>query len=147
MSKNRPSGQKGNPARTPAVSNPRQVTEQLLTWEGPVPPPAVIEAYERLVPGSAQIMWSNFDDQSQHRRELEKAVVLGSEKRADKGQFIAAFLLIVAIAAGVVVAVTANAAAGAAIVIGALGSGTAVYIAGGRTPEAQPETTEDDKTA
>lgn len=125
MTKNRP--------RSPAnLPNPRQVVEQTLSWEGPVPPPQVIEAYERLVPGSAQIMWNNFDEQSQHRRELEKKVVVASEDRANRGQIIAAGLIVLAIVAGVVIALAVNAYVGGGVVLGSIVSGAAIYIAGGK---------------
>lgn len=128
-----------NRGRSPAnMPNPQIIREQTVNWEGPIPPPQAIEAYERLVPGSAQIMWNNFDEQSQHRRELEKKVVVASEDRANRGQYIAAVLIVLAIVAGVVIALAANAYVGGAVVLGSIVSGAAIYIAGGKAQMQDP---------
>jgi uncharacterized membrane protein len=39
---------------------------------GPLPHPSTLEGYERIVPGSAKMIFDNFDAQSSHRREMEK---------------------------------------------------------------------------
>lgn len=77
-------------------------------------------------------MWSNFDEQSQHRRELEKAVVTNSESRANRGQFIAMILILAAMFCGLIIALEVNAYAGGGVIGASIVSGAAIYIAGGR---------------
>ena len=49
--------------------------ETSLSWSGPLPPPKVLEAYDRLVPGAAERIMKMAEQQSEHRRGLEKTVV------------------------------------------------------------------------
>ena len=51
--------------------------------ESPFPPPSELEKYEKLCPGVAKQFFDNFVNQTNHRMELEKAVVYGENKRAD----------------------------------------------------------------
>lgn len=39
---------------------------------GPLPHHSTLEAYEKIVPGSAKMIFDNFAEQGQHRREMEK---------------------------------------------------------------------------
>jgi len=108
-----------------------------IVHQGPLPPAETLEGYNRVVPGSAKLTFDQFVAQSQHRRAMEKAIVEGSERRADLGQWLGfAFLLICALA-GVYVVLTGEAVAGAAITTGALASGAVVYVVGGRPPTEQ----------
>jgi len=40
-------------------------------WEGPLPPPAAIRAFEEAAPGSAQLILSEFVKEAEHRRSQE----------------------------------------------------------------------------
>jgi len=110
-----------------------------MRWEGPLPPPATIEHYDRIRPGAAELIFRHFDEQGTHRRQLEQRVVGGSEDRARRGQVIAAGLLLLGIVAGTLIALTASAAAGAVVIGAALGSGALAYAIGGRPPSARAE--------
>ncbi len=48
---------------------------RMETFKGPIPPPAVLEAYESLVPGAAQRILKMAENQASHRQEIEKIVV------------------------------------------------------------------------
>lgn len=39
---------------------------------GPLPHPSTLERYNQIVPGSAKMIFDNFEEQGRHRRELEK---------------------------------------------------------------------------
>jgi len=41
-------------------------------WTGPLPPPAALEAFERIVPGGAERIFAQFEAEAKHRRELEQ---------------------------------------------------------------------------
>lgn len=41
-------------------------------WAGPLPPPAVLKSYEDILHGSTERILTNFENESQHRRQLEK---------------------------------------------------------------------------
>lgn len=61
----------------------RQHTE--VSFSGPLPPPGVLEGYERVLPGSAERIFTMAEKQLEHRLHLEKVVVEGGSKRADMG--------------------------------------------------------------
>jgi len=54
--------------------------------KGPFPPPEEMQKYEILYPGATKLLFDNFVSQTNHRIELEKTVIQGDNKRADKAQ-------------------------------------------------------------
>lgn len=52
---------------------------------GPLPPPDFLARYDEIVPGSAELIIRQFVAQGEHRRELEKLVVQGDNRRANLG--------------------------------------------------------------
>jgi len=54
--------------------------------KGPLPPPAEMEKYETLYPGSTKLLFDNLVCQTNHRMELEKLVIQGDSRRADRAQ-------------------------------------------------------------
>lgn len=57
------------------------VTEQKMTFqlsEGPLPPPDILEAYDRVVPNGADRIMALAERQSQHRQDMEAKVIDGN---------------------------------------------------------------------
>lgn len=73
----------------------REVIHQTATFEGPMPPPAILEGYEKLVPGAAERILSMAESDAKHQRELEFAALRATENEIKRGQN---FALIVALA-------------------------------------------------
>ncbi len=44
-----------------------------LSWRGPLPPPEVLDAYERISPGAPKVILEMAVNQQQHRLRLESA--------------------------------------------------------------------------
>ena len=44
-----------------------------LEFDGPLPPPAMIEGYDAVYPGAAKLLFEHFAKEQLHRHELEKA--------------------------------------------------------------------------
>lgn len=109
------------------------------SYVGPLPEPSDLRAYDMVVPGSAQTIVDAFADQTRHRRDLEKAVVTGSEGRSGRGQWMAFTALMTGTVGGCVVAATGEPAAGAGIVGAAFASSAITYALGGRPPKNQPD--------
>ncbi|GAB3845818.1 DUF2335 domain-containing protein [Nesterenkonia populi] len=63
-------------------------------YSGPYPPPDYLEQYGRIVPNAPELIFEQFARQGDHRREIEKRLVDGSESRAARGQWLV-FILIV----------------------------------------------------
>jgi uncharacterized membrane protein len=54
------------PGRTGALVSAR------VSFEGPLPPPNLLEAYEKVCPGAAQKILESMQVEGEHRRDLEK---------------------------------------------------------------------------
>ncbi len=52
---------------------------------GPLPQPEILEKYESIVPGSAKLLFDEFQLQGAHRRRMERFVVLSDVIRAQTG--------------------------------------------------------------
>lgn len=88
---------------------------RMTAYKGPIPPPEVLEGYERIVPGSAKRIIDNALKQSEHRRALEQIVIKGDNRRADWGLYIGAAIASMMILCG-----------SGLVALGFPGSGTAV---------------------
>jgi len=65
-------------------------------FEGPIPPPATLEAYERLVPGAAERILGMAERQATHRQSLEKIVVQAGSRDSLCGIIVASIIAICA---------------------------------------------------
>ena len=54
-------------------------------FSGPLPPPDLLRQYDEIVPGFAQTIVGQFVEQGNHRRAMEKAVILSDVARANWG--------------------------------------------------------------
>ncbi len=46
-----------------------------VEYRGPLPPPGMLEQYNRLIPNGAERIMKQFEEQSSHRRDLERRVI------------------------------------------------------------------------
>ena len=65
---------------------PINIRAQRLQYQGPIPPPAMLDEYEKICPGSAQKIVEQFQKQSDHRIYLEKKVIDSDIKKSFRGQ-------------------------------------------------------------
>jgi len=65
-------------------------------YRGPLPPPEMLRAYDEIVPGAAERILTQFERQSEHRREIERKIVSNIARR-DMGSMVLAGLLVVAV--------------------------------------------------
>lgn len=64
--------------------------EQL--FQGPIPPPAVLDGYEKTCPGAADRIITMAENQSAHRQELEREIVSAQVNNEKVGMHYAFFL-------------------------------------------------------
>jgi len=83
---------------TPDERGPRLVGR--VTFEGPMPPPALVREYEDILPGAAQFFFNTLDRQSRHRQELEAKVVDANIAYERTGLWLAFFLAVLMICCG-----------------------------------------------
>ena len=85
------------PEQNPANLRGRISTSMSMeTFQGPLPPPAVLEAYEKLVPGAAERMLKMAENQAIHRQGIEKIVVRAGARDSLWGIIVAAVIAICA---------------------------------------------------
>lgn len=97
---------------------------------GPLPPPAEMEKYEVLYPGATKLLLDNFVKQTDHRIELENAVIKGDNKRANRGQIISALLAFLCISFGGVLTYLGKDAVGLSLIFGSIASLLAAFYGG-----------------
>lgn len=65
-----------NPPSSARVNNQLSVSHQ--SFSGPIPPPALLEGYEAILPGAAERILVLAESEAVHRRELEKREILAN---------------------------------------------------------------------
>ena len=61
--------------QTPAPHGSRTSTLEIQQFAGPLPPPQVLQEYNRVIPGAAERLLVMAEEPAKHRRELERRVV------------------------------------------------------------------------
>lgn len=78
---------------------------QLSAYSGPIPPPEMLQHYDEIIPGLAETIIANWNAESDHRRAMEQAGLLGEQKAERRGQWLGAAVAVAiplaAITAGV----------------------------------------------
>lgn len=76
-------------------------TTTAVRWEAPLPPPALLEEYDRIVPGLAGRIADQARDSESHIREIEKKALTEAVEYRTRGQWMgfAALLAILGISA------------------------------------------------
>jgi uncharacterized membrane protein len=69
-----------------------QIAQYAEFFQGPLPHPNLLRQYNDIVPRFAQEVTKAMIEQSQHRREIEKLVIVSKIEQAKRGQYIAAFV-------------------------------------------------------
>lgn len=89
-------------------NKPTTATIAQATWSGPLPPPAALEHFERIAPGTAQRIINHMIAEGEHRRSLEVAAldidrqtVAGEHSITRRGQWLGFILGMAMIGGGV----------------------------------------------
>lgn len=113
---------------------PQIVHHEISTLEysfsGPLPPPEILEKYEKAFPGSAKRIFDQFESQSDHRRKVEWRVVK-SDTFAQIFGLVSGFILgMIALGGGLVLVYLGRSITGFSAFFLALASFVGVYIYG-----------------
>lgn len=127
-----------------------------FVYRAPLPPPAWMDEYDRIVPGSAERMMNDVHEQSAHRRQIEREESQTESTLAKRGQwfgFATAFAGFVAVMTAIVGGIVllysgVSIGAGLALSLGALAAIAAVFVANrfAARPPAQENPIEDPVT-
>jgi len=88
--------QNSQPSQSGDKKNVNAIVSQSVAFFGPLPPPQVLEQYEKVLPGAADRIITMAEQQSVHRRQLETKVIDSDVKNSKLGL---CFGLIIGIAA------------------------------------------------
>jgi len=123
-----------------AQNHHTQVTQHIETrhFEGPLPPPDVLEKYEAVTPGFAERIVKMAEAEQAHRHTLESTVVEKSFKEAERGQRYGLWIGVVAIVAGSITAGMGATIAGSIIGGGGVIGLVSVFVLGRLFSTAKP---------
>lgn len=117
------------PIEAKPVSNPKNgqvvFTEH---YEGLIPHPKLMKEWEELVPGSAKSIFTRFENQSDHRIDIEKRVVRAQNFKLYIGPIFAFIIALSAIGGGVWIAITGQPIAGSILSFTGLGTVIAPFL-------------------
>jgi uncharacterized membrane protein len=85
-----------------------RVVREVATFQGPIPPPSIIEGYERVLPGSGQTIIEEFKKEGEHRRDIEKALAKHSMSISRRAQLYALLLGMTGLGGGIYLCATGN---------------------------------------
>ena len=83
----------------------RIAVQQSEFYSGPLPHPDMLEKYESICTGSADRILAMAEEQGEHRRAIEKAVIASKISDSKRGQYFALIIALVAIGGGVLLLV------------------------------------------
>jgi uncharacterized membrane protein len=110
-----------------------QITQHSITatmWGGNVPPPEMLEHYNRLVPNAAERIIAMAEKQGDHRQKLESYVIPSQQMQSARGQLFGFILGLAGIAGAVITGIMGSAMVGVAIAAGSLGVLTCSFVFG-----------------
>src|ERR1035437_9947708 len=114
---------------------PHQTTERELliqasssSFSGPIPPPALLEKYNEIIPNGAERILAMAEKQSTHREYLEKRVVDGNVANQTRGSYFAFIICLIAIIGGVWLIHGGMNTAGLTSIIGSLATLAGVFV-------------------
>jgi uncharacterized membrane protein len=100
---------------------PATVRAQFVAYSGPLPHPDILRQFNEIVPGLANRIVTQFEEQGRHRRKLENRVVWHNIFAATTGQVMAFIVLAGIGAGGLLLAYYDKRLEGVAAVIAAIG--------------------------
>jgi uncharacterized membrane protein len=89
-------------------------------YSGPIPPPAIMAEWEKLLPGSADRILKMAEKQSAHRIAIEAKVVDSDVRRSDRGLVFGFIIALVMIIGGLITVGLGHDWAGVAVITGSL---------------------------
>ncbi|MBS0204493.1 MAG: DUF2335 domain-containing protein [Planctomycetes bacterium] len=102
------------------------------SFAGPLPPPQILEDYNRIVPGSANRILSMAEKQADHRRRLETQITSSDITNSRVGLVFGLVIGLGGIAAATVIAIYGHPQAGVGMGLLTLGSLVSVFVYGSR---------------
>ena len=116
----------------PDVTKTLEISFSMLTASGslPLPPPAILNDYNRAYPGLVDKIIGWTEEQRRHRMALENMVTNGAENRMNKGQLVGACVALIGLGLSALVGIIGNPYVAGVIAVVSIGGPTAaIYLA------------------
>lgn len=111
----------------------REIVHHRVEFSGPLPPPAVLEKYNQIIPGAAERILKMAEQQSQHRQALERKVIGHDIINSRLGILCAFVIAVTFIIVSYKAAMNGHPAYGAIMGTGGITGLVSVFIYGSRT--------------
>jgi uncharacterized membrane protein len=99
-------------------------------YQGPIPPPEDIAAYNQSIPNGADRIMKMAEDQSRHRIEIENRVITSQQKQSERGQIFGLIIGLAGILVGGMLAFLGHEKIGEVIAGGTVVSLVSVFVLG-----------------
>lgn len=104
--------------------------EQNFSYEGMLPPPVIMEGYEKFYPGVTKVIIDSYIEESTHRRGLEKEMVKCETNNTSKGMNYALIVVGITVIGACVSAFLGSTVIGSIIGVGGLATLAYTFIQG-----------------
>jgi len=111
----------------------RLIAARFITRSGPLPDPATLAEYERILPGSAERIFRTFEKQFDHRMAIESVVIASNSFSQKLGTVFGGLVGLTGVAGGLWLSYAGRSLQGFAILVGTIGSLVGVYVSQGRS--------------
>lgn len=126
-------------ADLPAEKRERVLQLAATYYAGPLPPPAMLEAYERASEGAARLILEQFMEESAHRRALETEELRQATAESRRAQWLAFTLGITGLAGAIYLGAAGQTVACSVLAGGVLASLVTAFLRGSiADPEPSP---------
>ncbi|MFA4975313.1 MAG: DUF2335 domain-containing protein [Candidatus Paceibacterota bacterium] len=116
-------------------NNHQIVIQKGEMFSGPVPPPEIMERYEKIYPGSAKIIFEEWDGQVKHRQSIEKSVIKTDNTKSLLGVIFGFIIVMAVIIAGVYTALRGFPIFGGGLSLAGLAMLATAFITSRKQPE------------
>lgn len=106
---------------------------QSQSFSGPLPHPEILKKFDDVVPGAAERIIKMAEEQSAHRKDLERKVIESDIARSRWGQILGFFIAIIGLSVSAIVSIYGSPFAGGIIGVGTLASLVGVFMYGSKT--------------
>jgi uncharacterized membrane protein len=113
----------------------QRTTQQVVI--GPIPAPALLADYDKILPGCAERIVKMAEENSRHRREMERTALDTNRALALRGQWFGFGICLLAIGGGIGLAAIGRDIAGLGSVVSALVGLVTLFIVGRARQEAE----------
>lgn len=116
-------------------NNHQIVIQKGEMFSGPVPPPEIIERYEKVYPGAAKMIFEEWDGQVKHRQSIEKSVIKTDNIKSLLGVIFGFIIVLAVIIAGVYTALRGFPIFGGGLSLAGLAMLVTAFITSRKQPE------------